>query len=361
VAIDFRDLLINLFAFGLVALAGGLVSLLLWVFVLKGQGRLLPLQRFRRGTWGGREVALVFLLILLVPGLTHGFLQEIGFYEKYYGQDPTSGQKQLWYMALAFPITVAGTFLILYTLSGTRPRHLGLSAARLPQNLILGWLAWFPLTILTLGLYALVRLWITAKEHPLSLLEKQAGIPEWLLGIFLAVVIAPFLEELVFRGVLLGWLQRCSLVGHGVVAACAFLVGSLPLAEHLLQTSEKPVEPNLGPMVFALVLVAGYFGVVPLGQTGSDLTTTLPEPIGSSHEDKRNFRKASALAAIYGSSMLFAVFHSSVWPTPIPLFILGLGLGWLASRTQNLVSSITVHFLFNSVACLVLALSLIFG
>jgi membrane protease YdiL (CAAX protease family) len=360
------------------------------------------MQRLRPGTWQGREVALVFLLMILVPGMTQGFLEGIGFYQEFYGKEPTGEQKQLWYMALAFPIIVAGTFLILFTLSRTRPRHIGLSTGRWPQNIILGWLVWFPLTIFTLVLYAEVKRWIPAKEHPLSLLEKQAGVPEWLLGILLAVVIAPFLEELVFRGVLQGWLRRCSLLGHAVVAVCTLFVGALPVIDYAQQTREKAVDLNLGPPIFALALVAGYVAIVqwlwrqrpawlsnslsidsarqipvspettdafregkppiPLGEISTQLTTTLPTPaIMPSRQEQQKVQQPAALAAIFGSSMLFAVFHSSVWPTPIPLFFLGLGLGWLAYRTQSLVSSITVHFLFNSVACVVLALSVIYG
>ena len=32
--------------------------------------------------------------------------------------------------------------------------------------------------------------------------------------------------------------------------------------------------------------------------------------------------------------------------------LVGGGLGWLAYRTQSLVASITLHVLFNGVACL---------
>jgi membrane protease YdiL (CAAX protease family) len=54
--------------------------------------------------------------------------------------------------------------------------------------------------------------------------------------------------------------------------------------------------------------------------------------------------------------LLFASFHAQVWPSPIPLFFLGLGLGWLSYRTQSLIGPIVAHALFNAVACIVLAL-----
>ncbi len=66
--------------------------------------------------------------------------------------------------------------------------------------------------------------------------------------------------------------------------------------------------------------------------------------------------RVNARLAIYGNALLFAAFHSSVWPSPIPLFLLGLGLAWLAWRTRGVVASMTTHALFNATACLVLFL-----
>jgi membrane protease YdiL (CAAX protease family) len=55
--------------------------------------------------------------------------------------------------------------------------------------------------------------------------------------------------------------------------------------------------------------------------------------------------------AIFATAALFASVHASVWPTPIPLFILALGLGALAHRTRSLVGPIVLHGLFNGVSC----------
>ncbi len=63
---------------------------------------------------------------------------------------------------------------------------------------------------------------------------------------------------------------------------------------------------------------------------------------------------ANARLSIYGSAMLWSMAHMAVWPSPIPLFLLGLGLGWLAYRTQSLIGCIVGHALFNTVACLTL-------
>jgi membrane protease YdiL (CAAX protease family) len=55
--------------------------------------------------------------------------------------------------------------------------------------------------------------------------------------------------------------------------------------------------------------------------------------------------------------VLFAAMHSSVWPTPVALLVLGLALGTLAARTKSLVGPIVVHALFNAVTCVGLLLS----
>jgi membrane protease YdiL (CAAX protease family) len=54
--------------------------------------------------------------------------------------------------------------------------------------------------------------------------------------------------------------------------------------------------------------------------------------------------------AIVGTAALFANFHANVWPTPVALFVLALGLGWLAYRTQGVVAPTIMHILFNTVA-----------
>ena len=54
--------------------------------------------------------------------------------------------------------------------------------------------------------------------------------------------------------------------------------------------------------------------------------------------------------SVYVSAAFFGLVHSGVWPSPIPLFFLGLGLGWLAVRTRGVLVPIVVHGLFNAVS-----------
>jgi membrane protease YdiL (CAAX protease family) len=60
--------------------------------------------------------------------------------------------------------------------------------------------------------------------------------------------------------------------------------------------------------------------------------------------------------AVWSSSILFAAFHSSVWPSPIPLFVLALGLGVVTARTRSWWPAAFAHALFNTVSTVVVGL-----
>jgi membrane protease YdiL (CAAX protease family) len=52
------------------------------------------------------------------------------------------------------------------------------------------------------------------------------------------------------------------------------------------------------------------------------------------------------LQAVFAGAILFAAVHPT-WPQSIPLFVLGMGLGYLRVWSGSLVAPILVHALFN--------------
>lgn len=370
-----QDLYYHLQAYGIIAAAAGNLALFCWL--LSGRNRLLPMQRARRADWDGGQVIFAFIVMIFFPAMLEGGLLARGFFHLIYGHEPSLIRQHLWANLIALPFIVATILVPLYLLRGTRPADLGITTARFLPNLTLGALAWFPLTLCTLVVHFLALQLIKSEDHPLVNLVKE-GLLRWewaLIGVE-ALAAAPFLEELVFRGVLQGWLARCSRAGHLVVIVASLLVAGLPW----FPAPNK--EPEPAPLIFALCLVPAYlFVLFRYGPTDllsfRDNELTLPDtsesvregpPVSLSEAIQAGDGAARALVleshrarrfplpAIFGSSMLWAMFHSSVWPSPIPLFLLGLGLGWLAYRTQSLVSPLVVHMLFNGVAFLVLAL-----
>jgi hypothetical protein len=90
-----------------------------------------------------------------------------------------------------------------------------------------------------------------------------------------------------------------------------------------------------GPALFVLALLPLYWRI-----DASCLSRLLPV--------RDLAAQRQACRAIFGTALLFANFHANVWPTPIPLFVLALGLGWLAYRTQSVAAPIALHMMFNA-------------
>ncbi len=144
-----------------------------------------------------------------------------------------------------------------------------------------GVVAFFVITLPVQIVYFLV----SSKEtelHPMIQLAMRSRSDLWLIGVC-GVLVAPLVEEFLFRVVLQGWLER----------------------------RERATDEQ-----GQLLPLPG--GRVPRG--------TLP---------------------ILVSSFFFALAHASNWPAPLPLFLLALVLGYLYHQTHRLWPSLVVHMLFN--------------
>jgi membrane protease YdiL (CAAX protease family) len=242
----------------------------------------------------------------------------------------------LWVTFLAFPCQVASVLLVCNSLSGTRPGQLGLTGRCFRRNLLLGLGSGLVLVPAVLGLNWLVtylyHTWTTVgpEEHPFVQLAQQPLFPaELVLMIVTAVVLAPVLEELVFRGLLQPWFGKHPW-GGGVALGGAFLLALAKRWEQIGAAVPLGPGPYLTALAPALLIVAL---VPPYLLISWRSRTTVP-------------------GAIFGTSALFAAMHSFAWPTPVALFVFALGLGYLAYRTQSLVAPVVVHALLNGLSCI---------
>jgi membrane protease YdiL (CAAX protease family) len=404
----------------ILAVPAGLVCLALWRLLPRDERRLLPWPRTGLVAWAGVDVWVAFLFLLLPslsPQLVSEPLTRSGFFTLVYGDragptqliaqaaaaqglaapgvaapvapqiaialevaalDGSLEERQLlWVGVVAFPFQVAMILAGLAFVRGVRPAEVGLTGRRFAQNVVAGYLLWLVLAPLALLLYWVVTLLVGTQKHPIERLSQLPLLDvEWAAILFLAVVSAPVLEELVFRGVLLRWQTS-----HGLDAQ--LIVGVAALLMAILGGIGRQQTFNPGPMIFILVMLPSYVVLPYLDRYWREHKRRRTVEGRAEAESERNGaptgnpapwqervyqglvgfmrltsdRRVNVLLAFYGNGLLFAALHSSVWPTPIPLFSLGFGLAWLAHRTQSLVGPLVAHALFNGVACLDMFLS----
>jgi membrane protease YdiL (CAAX protease family) len=347
-----------------VALPVGLVGYL--VSQKRGE-QLCPRWRPWRVPWGGFEVlcAYVFLFEVIRP-LTLLALAQAGFFQQVYGErfpplatSPpprleeaaaaagapaavasqdlrvvADGIRGLWAYLAAFPIQAAviiAGYRALYG-RGRQPRAEGGIASRVVL-VVVGWVVIAPVTLLVHAavLSAFAGLGWSPDDHPLArfgLLLRHRPVGDQMLYAVVPCVVVPVIEEMLFRVVLLGWL-----VGRGPVSPWrvwgVLAVGVVWAAKEVLGGGAGAAGVTRGPVLFAAGLLLGW--VV--------LSAVLRH-------------KRRTVGAVYASAALFAVVHSGVWPSPVPLFVLGLGLGYLAVRTRGFLVPAAVHGLFNAVSVL---------
>ncbi len=290
-----------------------------------------------------------FVLVSAWPRLVNYILNRYGWYAWYYGPELLQeiiGEKEavgqavptrlmLWAICAAFPLQVVSVLILLRTLAGTRPAEVGLTTRRLGVNLLAGLVATCVLIPGVYGIQALMMLLTHAlglkeQPHPFAELGQMSLDPvEWVLLVLAATLVAPVWEELIFRGIVQPWV--ISRPWGGAFALAAALVMTLPLRldDGWQMADVKALLVALMPVLVLLALVPVYLLLA---------------------------RRSRTAGGLFATAVLFAWVHASVWPSPIPLLWLALGLGWLALRRAGLAGPIMLHALFNGVACLMLLL-----
>ena len=342
--------------------------------------------------WTGWEIILVFLVGFVGPSAVYLLLDGAGFYRWFYGGDElreavkaggAAGQLAqyrlgLWAGCLGAILQVASALTILCGTSGATAADLGLTRRNLGRNVGAGLL--FALIILP-GAYALNWLSLLVirqlggeeQPHPFTQLG-QAGLQpvEWVLLITTAVALAPLWEELLYRGIVQPWVMTRQPWAGPAVLAIALAMTVATRGEQMkaaMAGGVREMRVESLPITALLALAVVYFYLASMdrfrevgreaaGRFRSATEEGLPSGIGPSKATEvvplAGRRNASEIAGLFATAVLFAWIHARVWPSPVPLLWLALGLGWLRWRGRSLAGSIVLHAVFNAVACLVL-------
>jgi membrane protease YdiL (CAAX protease family) len=227
---------------------------------------------------------------------------------------------------------------VLRGLAGVDSADLGFFNRSLGSNVRIGLVTCLLASPFVYGIFlAATQIWPPAKHPVFETITSKVDPQSALLALLSAVVAAPLAEELVFRGVLLGWLTR--LARADVARAQAVLIRPVTIV------TPEPPPPLASPE--DSVDFAG-------AESEPDLAG---EPPAASR--KHSFWVAWVPNILL--SILFASMHAPQWPAPIPLFCLSLVLGWLVLKTGSLVPAIVLHAGFNGFSTVVTLLATLGG
>jgi membrane protease YdiL (CAAX protease family) len=407
-----KENLINIAAVLCSAVIAVGVYLAIWSVRALIEGRFFPPQRERRVPWTGLQlIALLLLIEIFWPSVIYWTLKQLqpgGFSppaaavtdsvpEGEDGGDrggsaanSTEGErKQLWIAVFTFPFQVATIILFLIGVSRARLADMGLTTRYFGSNIVISIIGWIVLAPAVLFLNLLINLvyrrlfHLHEEEHPIMrLMLAGPSTLEIVLVAFTAIVAAPVFEELLFRGVLQPWFAKSNFRGvHiGGIIALAAAVALATVSRHGKILDAMHSDGILAALQegmavgFVLLMIPGYFvarligrALSAYGASGSSSASSAhsradnhggaPLPSPMTMDRRLQLRETKAMnqaGAIYAASLLFAAAHSFAWPTPISLFILALGLGYLVYRMQSIVVSITLHALFNSISVVAL-------
>lgn len=234
--------------------------------------------------------------------------------------------------------------------TGAGPRDFGLpsSGAQLLGDVRLGLVAAL-LAMLPVYAVQIVFVNLTGVNESHELLETLMvnPTPEFLFIAFLnAVLIAPLLEEFLFRGLFQGWLEKVE----------DALLGWNTLATKTEARDASDVRLDRGDSDNPFASPAS-----PPTELDTEILeiTKLPEV---DQESRRSLASFGGLphgwAPILGSSLLFAIAHFDQGTAPAPLFLFAVIVGYLYQRTHRITPGIVAHMAFNAASlAMVLATS----
>lgn len=309
------------------------------------EGPLLPPQPRRPVPWAFFDLVALVGIWLIVSALVVAVWRKVGWLPQ--GIDLDFGERVPGRAALAANIavpllTMAIGLPIIALRTGATLHDLGLAPRQLAADLRMGLIAFVMLAPPVYGVQALlVRLW-KPSQHPLIDLFRQAPQADMFLLLCLSAgLVAPLVEELLFRVLFQGFLEKAvTLRGpvHELVFGAVTPQAEMPPAAADFAGRDLAADlADTGPTP----------DVVPPTATDSASGQAARTPCPALELPPTGWR---GWLPVVLSATLFGLLHYSHGPDWIPLIGLGLGLGYLYQKTHRLVPCCVVHALLNGLS-----------
>jgi membrane protease YdiL (CAAX protease family) len=230
--------------------------------------------------------------------------------------------------AIVLQTTMAALVVGIAVLSHATMRDIGIvaSARQLARDLGLGVITFLAAVAPVHAIQAALLYFTEQKELSNHPLVKMVSSDDSQLGVFVlasvaAVIVAPICEEILYRLMLQGWLEKWE--------------------DERLRWRELATSP---------LIVNGD------GQVNDTVPAAPPSALGESgsatsgETSPPRFGVAGmpyGWAPILISSALFATAHYGYGPEPVPIFLLAIILGYVYQRKHRIVPCIVAHALFN--------------
>jgi membrane protease YdiL (CAAX protease family) len=239
--------------------------------------------------------------------------------------------------------------------SGARLGDLGLSLHHWERQVAVGVVAILiaaPL-VYVIQLVVVNVFGVPPQAHPLEkMLRNQLSGGAADLAVLAAVIVAPLLEELMFRGIFQTWLVQ--------------LLVQLSRRWRAL-ARRQPAQRLTSSVIPTLATAEWDCRIRPLPESvdRSEVDSRPEDDAEFTAQDLKPARGsrtgAPAALAIFTTSLFFAAVHGPQWPAPIALFVLSLAIGTVYHRTGSLLAAVCMHAVFNGLSMLGLITMLLVG
>lgn len=267
----------------------------------------------------------------------------------------------------------------------TNAEHVGFGQIRgktIAVGLISG-LAVIPLMYIMMGVVS--SLSQSKYEHPLiDSAVESATFTKYLMAVFAAAIVAPIVEEFLFRVLLQGWLQSIpfrslaeTIVGGDANSSPSHSMPAIDGATRSMATSNTAASNMAAPVDATLYDDSAH--------NANDTVRVQAEPT-SPAESISTAESVRTMSGIYQPSgtlnatesrsevpapenairppfwpsivagVLFGVMHYGYGVSFIPLSFLGIFLGWIYRQTHSIWPCILIHMMLNSFSMMMLGL-----
>jgi membrane protease YdiL (CAAX protease family) len=277
--------------------------------------------------WTWWHVLLVFLAATFLPSVAFPLndLSEASF-------ETMSPDKVANLLATMGVISLLAMLFGLAVIKLTTPAKLqdfGLSLRHSSRDFFIGSFGFMAATLPVLGVQFVVTQ-IVEYNHPiLDMLNESANDRIWLVALFTAVVVAPLTEELLFRVLLQGWLEKVATRAQlPAVPSEAKVPDSVELGAAGVPVEIDPVNP--------------YAATASAPAEEQLAPGSLVKP---------------PVWPIWITTGIFALMHVGQGLAWVPLLLLGAILGYVYRQTHRLMPCVVLHALFNLFSLMIFRLS----